>query len=102
MSIPLAEQLWQRSAKPFRWVQLPHGFQFHFPSIGLERYTLVAVRKDLLNRNKRRATVMLDHFLCSARYSLGHCDTPVSARTVTGLAAAVQLPLCNAVFAEGH
>ncbi len=25
LKVPLAEQLRQRSAKPFRWVQLPHG-----------------------------------------------------------------------------
>jgi hypothetical protein len=33
-----------------------------FPSIGVERYTLNAVRKDLPNRNTGRNTLMLDHF----------------------------------------
>ncbi len=32
------------------------------PSISVERYTLLAVRKDLPNRNTGRATLMLDHF----------------------------------------
>ncbi len=37
------------------------GLQFH-PSIGVERYTLMAVRKDLPSRNTGRDTLMLDHF----------------------------------------
>ena len=47
------------------------GLQLHCSSIGVERYTLNAVRKDLPNRNTGSDTQMLDHFLCSARYSLG-------------------------------
>jgi len=34
----------------------------HFSSIGVERYTPMAVRKDLPNRNTGRNTLMLDHF----------------------------------------
>jgi len=41
----------------------PHtGLHLTFPSIGVERYTLMAVRKDLPNRNTGRNTLMLDHF----------------------------------------
>jgi len=41
----------------------PHtGLHFTFPSIGVERYTLMAVRKDLTSRNTGRDTLMLDHF----------------------------------------
>ena len=60
--VPLAEQPRQRSAKPPRRVQLSHGTPIFLSSIGVERYTLVAVRQDLPSRNTRRDTVMLDHF----------------------------------------
>jgi hypothetical protein len=42
------------------------GFHF-FSSISVERYTLMAVRKDLPNRNAERDTLMLDHFTKSNR-----------------------------------
>ena len=38
------------------------GLQFHFPRIGVERHTLVPVRKGLPSRNTGRDTLMLDHF----------------------------------------
>lgn len=39
ISVPLAEQLRQWSAKPFRWVQLPHGTPVS--GIGVDRHTSV-------------------------------------------------------------
>ncbi len=70
--VPLAEQPRQWSAKPHRRVRLPHGTpafarwatarQAISSSIGVERYTLMAVRKDLPNRNRGRATLMPVHF----------------------------------------
>jgi hypothetical protein len=87
--VPLAEQFRQRSAKPPRRVQLPHGTPIFLSSIGVERYTLVTVRKDLPSRNTGSDTQMLDHFprldlVCRQVLAPGHLSHGRSDGRVSG------------------
>jgi len=71
----LAEQFRRRFAKPSRQVgSATPARDSIYSSIGVDRYTLMAVRKDLPNRSTGRDTLMLDHFADRGSVSRSMCE----------------------------